>query len=152
MDPKLLAELIKLFLKINRSPSDEQFHNLAFSVGTDPATLESVAYDMLSQLETPQAQIPAQASSTGDEESQSRDQKVLDGEISPNEMSTDELLYNDGAPEGSTGMQGIKDALFNDGIAPEDSGIDIGGGKNAAVSDGPRSTELKAAMRLASRS
>lgn len=46
-----LPELIKLFLEINPTPSDEQFHNLAFSVGTDPETLESYAYQMLSEAE-----------------------------------------------------------------------------------------------------
>lgn len=51
MDNQALQELIALFLKINPTPSDEQFHCLARAIGTDPETLESVSYGMLSEDE-----------------------------------------------------------------------------------------------------
>jgi hypothetical protein len=80
-----LPELIKLFLEINPTPSDEQFHNLAFSVGTDPETLESYAYQMLSEAEGAglgHEMHPATAG-TGDATKRSIDQRVLDGSLPP---------------------------------------------------------------------
>ncbi len=45
------SKLISLFLEINPTPSDAQFHSLAEACGTDKETLEAVAYRMLSELE-----------------------------------------------------------------------------------------------------
>ncbi len=47
----MYEEIIALFLKINPNPSDQQFHALAMALGTDPETLESVSYSMLSNAE-----------------------------------------------------------------------------------------------------
>ena len=43
-----MKDLIKCFLSINGSPSDQQIHQLADAVGMDKETLESAIYEMLS--------------------------------------------------------------------------------------------------------
>jgi hypothetical protein len=45
-----LYDLLGSFLRLNPSPSDEQFHALATSIGMDPAELESYAYEIMSVL------------------------------------------------------------------------------------------------------
>jgi hypothetical protein len=51
MNEELLQEMICLFLKINCTPSDEQFHALACALGVDHETLESISYAMLAESE-----------------------------------------------------------------------------------------------------
>ncbi len=48
MDVQTMRQEIERFLATNPEPSDEQFHEFARSLGYDPETLESVAYEMLS--------------------------------------------------------------------------------------------------------
>ncbi|MDN3040805.1 hypothetical protein P2L35_13975 [Enterococcus faecium] len=106
-----LPELIKLFLEINPTPSDEQFHNLAFSVGTDPETLESYAYQMLSEAEGAglgHEMHPATAG-TGDATKRSIDQRVLDGSMPPEAGGLKGLLLNDGVPGLEIGVDGEND-------------------------------------------
>jgi len=151
MDNAELQQLISLFLKVNPNPSDEQFHALAFSVSIDHETLESISYSMLSEAEGDQTQAPppVQASKEPPDESQlSEQQQVLDGDYDPNETSPNDLLLNDGAPEGTSNIQESQDALYNDGVGADDTGVDIFGNKDAMISDGAPPVELKAALRL----
>lgn len=45
------SKMISLFLEINPTPSDAQFHALAEACGTDKETLEAISYRMLAELE-----------------------------------------------------------------------------------------------------
>jgi hypothetical protein len=150
MDNAALQELIALFLKINPNPTDDQFHALAASISLDHAVLESVAYQMLSEAENGNPSVaPVQASKDSPDESQlSEQQQVLDGDYDPNMTSPDDLMLNDGAPEGTSNIQQTQDALYDDGVGPDDTGVDIFGAKDAMISDGAPPVQLKAANRL----
>lgn len=146
MDTQKLSELIKLFLSINPAPSDDQFHALAQSVGTDPQTLESIAYKMLAQDTLGQPALAGNEPPS--EENLSESQQVMDGDYDPNVTTPDDLLLNDGAPEGTSNIQESQDALYDDGAPGNDIGLGVSSDKDAMVSDGAPPVQLKAHSRL----
>jgi hypothetical protein len=136
-----LQQLITLFLEINPNPSDQQFHMLADSIGVDHEALEAVSYAMLAK------DGPQQSVMSGTEDL-SESQKVLDGDYDPNVTSPDDLLLNDGAPEGTSNIQELQDDLYDDGVAADDIGLGVSSDKDAMVSDGAPAVQLKAHSRL----
>jgi hypothetical protein len=78
----------------------------------------------------------------------SEQEQVLDGDYDPNVTSPNDLLLNDGAPEGTSNIEQSQDALYNDGVGADDTGVDIFGDKEAMISDGEPPVNLKAASRL----
>lgn len=59
------SQLITLYLEINPTPSDAQFHALAEACGVDKETLEACAYQMLAEHEG--ADVPVDAELTDNE-------------------------------------------------------------------------------------
>jgi hypothetical protein len=151
MNHKLLAEFLTGFLRINPEPTDEQFHALAYAVNVDKEELESIAYAMLAdEVEPVHAKRKATAGNPAPSERRlSEQQKVLDGDYDPNITSPDNLLLNDGAPEGTSNIQETQDALYDDGVGADDTGVGINSDKDQMISDGLPPVNLKAAVRLA---
>lgn len=152
-----LKELISLFLKINPTPSDQQFHALAAAIGVDHEFLESISYEMLAEDQTNEGQVepepePDRAEVHAQEFGLSEAQEVLDGDYDPNTTTPQDLALNDGEPAGTGNTQGLQDAEYNDGIGPADTGIGIEGDKDAMISDGGPPVQLKAAHRLTAQS
>lgn len=168
MDKQALAQLLELYLQLNPTPSDAQFHQLAGSIGVDKEELEAVAYQMLGEeiqheegegdveqlenLETEankfHARLKRRVSTAGDT-GLSESQEVLDGDYDPQTTTTDDLLLNDGAPAGTSSQQGTQDATLNDGVADTDVGIDMGpSDQDSTIADGIAPVQLKAAARL----
>jgi hypothetical protein len=148
MDKQQLQQLITLFLAINPNPSDEQFHALAFSISVDHQTLEAISYQMLAE-DAPGQKPQVQAGNPPPSETKlSEQQKVLDGDYDPNTTSPDNLLLNDGAPEGTSDIEQMQDAEYDDGVGADDIGVDVNGDKNANISDGLPPVQLNASSRL----
>lgn len=146
-----LKQLIGLFLQINCNPSDQQFHSLAFAIGTDPETLESVAYEMLADEEKVTAEsthfpVGIEVDNICDrllegglydiENDKTPDEEVLDGEYDPRTTSYEDILLNDGAPEGTSTVEMIQQSLLNDGVSEENIGLDLDDDKEAMYDDG----------------
>jgi hypothetical protein len=145
-----LEQLITLFLQINSNPSDQQFHSLAFAIGLDHETLESVAYEMLAKEEKVTAEsthypvgievgnICDRLIESGlyDPEEQTTEEDVLDGEYDPRTTSYEDILLNDGAPEGTSTVEMIQQSLLNDGVSEENIGLDLDDDKEAMYDDG----------------
>jgi hypothetical protein len=125
MDKQQLQELIAAFLKVNPTPTDDQVHALAGAVNLDHETFEAVMYEMLAESDEVNA-----ASEHTDAE------KVLDGEYDPNTTTTDDLVLNDGAPEGTSSQQQVQDSTLDDGVAPDDVGLDVNSDQSALLDDG----------------
>lgn len=142
-----LQQLITLFLEINPNPSDQQFHMLAGSIGVDHEALEAVSYAMLAK-DGPQQQSVISGNEAPDEEDLSESQQVLDGDYDPNVTTPDDLLLNDGAPEGTSNIQESQDALYDDGAPADDIGLGVSSDKDAMVSDGAPPVQLQAHSRL----
>jgi hypothetical protein len=73
---------------------------------------------------------------------------VLDGDYDPNITSPDDLLLNDGAPEGTSNIEEMQDTTFTDGTPPDDIGLGVSSDKDAMISDGAPPVQLKAHLRL----
>lgn len=147
MDKELLTQLIVAFLALNSKPSDAQVHALAGAVNTDHETLEAIMYEMLADSD----EIPDEAETdtvVAAEEGLSEEQEVLDGDYDPNTTSPDDLILNDGAPEGTSSQQENQDSLLNDGVGADDVGIDVNSDQSALIDDGAATKTLKAAYRL----
>lgn len=165
-----LRQLLTLYLRINPDPSDEQFHNLAYSVGVDKEYLESISYEMLAEspeieassthseegIEVPTGTAPevfrvqevdADVDAPGDDRL-SEQQDVLDGDYDPFTTSPDDLILNDGAPAGTSSIEENQDATYDDGVSVDDVGIDVSSDKNAMIDDGVQPIKLRATARL----
>jgi hypothetical protein len=140
MDKELLTRLIVAFLALNSKPSDAQVHGLAESVNTDHETLEAIMYEML-------ADSKETVVATGDT-GLSEQQEVLDGDYDPNTTSPDDLILNDGAPEGTSNQQQTQDSTLDDGVGADDVGVDVSGDQEALIDDGASPNTLRAALRL----
>lgn len=162
-DKQVLQKLIEVYLTINTNPADEQFHDLARSIGMDPPTLESVAYEMLSKedattdalaLSTVVALTHLCASFTGDQSDWNNQtaateaEDVLDGDYSPDTTTPDDLMLNDGEPAGDSENMDNQSALYDDGVGPNDFGVDVDSDQSAVFDDGVPSLKLEAAARL----
>lgn len=139
MNEELLKQLLGLYFKCNPEPSDEQFHDLARSLGMDPATLESVSYKMNAESEGAEAGTLLAATEAED---------VLDGDYDPDTTSPDLLMLNDGEPS-AIADDGEQDALRTDGVGPEDVGVDVANDQDVLNTDGAPGLKLQAAARLA---
>ncbi len=133
-------QLIEVFLRVNPTPTDQQFHALAAAANIDHETLEALSYAMLGGQE----QAPVQASETGTSEAQD----VLQGDYDPNTTDVNDLALNDGAPVGTDDGQALQDVEYNDGVGPNDSGVGINSDKDATISDGLPPMRLNAYDRL----
>jgi hypothetical protein len=139
--------LIDAFLDVNPKPADQQVHMLAAACGMDHETLEAIVYKMLAeQNEAPQT--PQQPLYSAADEPLSEAQDVLDGDYDPNVTSPDDLLLNDGAPEGTSNIQKSQDTLYTDGAPPDDIGMGVSSDKDAMISDGEPPLQLAALSRL----
>lgn len=130
MDKQQLQELIAAFLKVNPTPTDDQVHALAGAVNLDHETFESVMYEMLAESDEVNAASDAE--------------QVLDGEYDPNTTTTDDLVLNDGAPEGTSSQEQVQDSTLNDGVAADDVGLDVNSDQSALLDDGAVSRNLDA--------
>lgn len=161
MDKQALAQLLELYLQLNPTPSDAQFHQLAGSIGVDKEELEAVAYQMLGeevqhekgegdieQLENLEVEARRRKVKAAGDLAPSEAQDVLDGDYDPQTTTSDDLALNDGAPAGTSSQQGNQDATLNDGVAESDSGIDLDSGKDDTIADGIAPVQLRAAARL----
>jgi len=138
-------QLIDAFLRVNPTPTDEQFHALSAAANIDHETLESLSYAMLGHhIGADEQGQSVQAAETGTSEAQD----VLDGDYDPNTTNVNDVALNDGAPVGSDDTQVIQDAEYNDGVGPDDSGVGINSDKDATISDGLPPLQLNAAQRL----
>ncbi len=102
----MIQEFIKLYLKINPEPSDAQVHALAWSLGTDPQTLEAIIYKMLGRCVTVQAAARLIAATEFE-------QTLLD-EIEPEDLRDNLTTVNDGE-EPASSIQEMQDILRDDG-------------------------------------
>lgn len=145
MNRKLLEQFLVGFLRLNPNPTDAQFHALASAINVDKEELESISYAMLAE----ETQSKQEAGNAEPEETKlSEQQQVLDGDYDPNVTSPNDLLLNDGAPEGTSNIQEMQDTLYDDGVGADDSGIGINSDKDQMISDGAPPINLKAAARL----
>ncbi len=143
MDKQALAQMIALYLQLNPTPSDAQFHQLAAAIGIDHETLEAVAYQMLGE------EVEGDEVTAAGDEGLSESQEVLDGDYDPQTTTTDDLALNDGAPAGTSSQQGNQDATLNDGVSDTDVGIDMGpSDQDSTIADGIAPVQLRAAVRL----
>lgn len=144
-----LEKLIILFLQINPSPSDAQMHSLAAAIAVDKEELEARIYEMLGETETVQDQeIDASGGDAPGDHGPSESQQVLDGDYDPSTTDSDDLALNDGAPEGYGAEVENQDSLLNDGVGPEDTGVDVAGDQEVLINDGAAPTRLRASQRL----
>jgi len=132
----LLKQLLEVFFQINTEPSDEQFHDLARSLGMDPPTLEAISYKMNAESEGP-----------GMLTSGTEAEDVLDGDYDSNTTSPDDLMLNDGVPGGDDADTN-QDVLFTDGVGPEDTGVDVSNDQAALNTDGAPGMKIAALARL----
>lgn len=135
-----LKELLGVFFKCNPSPSDEEFHNLARSLGMDPPTLEAISYQMNAESEGADAEAGLLLAETEAED-------VLDGDYDPDTTSPNNLALNDGEPV-SLGDDSNQGAMNYDGVGPEDYGVDVSGEQDVLHDDGAPSLKISAATRL----
>jgi hypothetical protein len=149
MDNVELQQLIAAFLKVNPNPTDQQFHALAMAANIDHETLEAISYSMLAedQGSEPEQQQVSAGNPAPSEDQLSEQQQVLDGDYDPNTTSPNDLLLNDGGTDSSS-LQLNQDSTYDDGVGPDDVGVDINGDKDAMISDGGPAVQLKAATRL----
>lgn len=150
-----LQQLIAAFLKVNPNPTDQQFHALAMAANIDHETLEAISYSMLAEDQHDEDHVPdpvPQPVTGGNpappESSLSEEQQVLDGDYDPNTTSPNDLLLNDGAPEGTSNIQQNQDSTYDDGVGADDVGVDINADKDMMISDGAPPVQLKALARL----
>ncbi len=122
IDNSALQDLVSAFLCVNDSPSDDQVHMLAKSVGTDPETLEAVVYHMLSECQTRANLIQANFV-----------QDVLDGDYTPSMTPADDLAVNDGEPD--EGSDPLQDVLNDDGVPHDENVTSIDDGTDDGVPD-----------------
>lgn len=150
MDNVALQQLIAAFLKVNPNPTDQQFHALAMAANIDHETLEAISYSMLAddQGAEPEKQQVQGGNPAPSEDQLSQEQQVLDGDYDPNTTTPNDLLLNDGGPEGTSDIELNQDSTYDDGVGPDDVGVDINGDKDAMISDGTPPVQLKAAIRL----
>lgn len=134
----LLKQLLEIFFQCNPEPSDEQFHDLARSLGMDPPTLEAISYKMNAEAEGAEAGLLLGASEAED---------VLDGDYDADTTSPDLLMLNDGEPAG-TADDGNQDALRSDGVGPNDFGVDVDGEQSVLHDDGAPGLKIAALARL----
>lgn len=152
MDRKHLEQFLFGYFRLNPKPTDEQFHSLAYSINIDHEALEAIVYEIVGDQVAPTQPTQATAGNPSPSETRlSEQQKVLDGDYDPNVTSPDNLLLNDGAPEGTSNIQESQDALYDDGVGADDTGVGINSDKNQMISDGLPPVNLKAAARLAAR-
>jgi hypothetical protein len=153
MDRKLLAQFLIGFFRLNPKPTDAQFHALASAINVDKEELEAVSYEMLAdEMKTKPVQSKTKQTAGNSEPSEnklSEQQQVLDGDYDPMVTSPDDLLLNDGAPEGTSNIQEMQDTLYDDGVGADDSGVGINSDKDQMISDGAPPVNLKASVRLA---
>lgn len=117
-----LQELVCLFLKINCEPSDAQFHALAESIAVDKEELESIAYEMLAESED--VLDDAEEGYDEDEfEIHADAEDILDGDVSPDNMSLDNVALNDGDP--TVEDQGYQEETTDDGPDMHDVGVGL---------------------------
>jgi len=174
MNEQELQQLLVVYLRINNSPTDEQFHNLADAVGTDKETLEAIAYKMLAETDEvegiptvhatsthsevgfemceddcddPYLLIEAEVDAPGDAP-QSEQQDVLQGDYDPFTTSTDDLALNDGAPMGTSSIEENQDATLDDGVASDDTGIGVSSDQSSVYNDGLAPVQFAALARL----
>jgi hypothetical protein len=141
--------LIHAFLEVNPKPADAQVHQLAAAVGMDHETLEAIVYKMLAEQTDGAPQQPVMSGNEPpSEDDKSEAEQVLDGDYDPNVTTPDDLLLNDGAPEGTSNIQESQDALYTDGTPPDDIGLGVSSDKDAMISDGAPPVQLKAGVRL----
>jgi hypothetical protein len=161
-----IRELIAIFLQLNPDPSDDQFHHLALSLGTDPATLESVAYEMLGEavdgeeIEAEDLDEPnlvgafrIQASTRiksglalvknggqGDV-GISEDQKVRQGDYDEDEIPVDDILIGElSLDDPDTGFQ---EEQYDDGLPSTDDSDGTSTGDNSVmINDGVVDKEI----------
>lgn len=115
-DKECLQELVTLFLKINPEPADAQVHALASAVGVDKEELEAIMYSMLADSED---LLEDEADDGGFVAADS--QEVLDGDVSPDNMSLDNVALNDGDPTNDD--DGFQQETDDDGPDMQDMGI-----------------------------
>lgn len=149
---QLLKTVIDAFLKANPDPSDDQFHALAAALGVDHEYLESISYAMLAEADSTavgQPRIAAVDVDTGGagDIGLSKEQEVMNGDYDPLTTSPDDLMLNDGTPEGTSTTQENKDATYDDGAGHDDMGVDVAGDQDALLDDGFAPVTL-AAVRL----
>ena len=148
MDNVELQQLIAAFLKVNPNPTDQQFHALAMAANIDHETLEAISYSMLADDQGSETQQQVQGGNPAPSENRlSEQQQVLDGDYDPNTTTPNDLLLNDGGTDSSS-LQLNQDSTYDDGVGPDDVGVDINGDKDAMISDGGPAVKLKAATRL----
>lgn len=129
MDQQALEELISLFLKLNPSPSDQQFHALAEACGVDKETLESIAYKMLGEaedmLEEPiSASIIRRVNANARLKVVADQQEVLDDPtIDPDDLDLQDVAMNDGDPTDDD--LGLQEESFDDGYTEDDVGVGL---------------------------
>lgn len=146
--------LIHAFLEVNPKPADQQVHMLAAAIGMDHETLEAIVYKMLAEDSNGAPATPTQpqpvvsGNEPPPEEDLSEAEQVLDGDYDPNVTTPDDLLLNDGAPEGTSNIQESQDALYTDGTPPDDIGLGVSSDKEDMISDGAPPVNLKAHTRL----
>lgn len=148
MNRKLLAQFLIGFFRLNPKPTDAQFHALASAINIDKEELEALSYEMLAQETNSEPAMQQAGNAAPSEKKLSQQQQVLDGDYDPTVTSPDDLLLNDGAPEGTSNIQQMQDTLYDDGVGADDSGVGINSDKDQMISDGAPPVNLKAAVRL----
>lgn len=141
MDSTKLRELITLFLELNEKPADAQVHSLAAALAIDKEELESVMYEMLSELQeghSDEEVVEGGASEATD---------VLQDNYDPDTTGADDLALNDGDP--TLDDTGNQDVLTDDGVGVGDEGIDVDiGVNNILTEDDGAGVPMAAATRL----
>jgi len=117
-DKECMQELVTLFLQINPDPSDEQFHALACAIGTDPETLESIAYEMLAD-----SNVVQEDAEIDETELLADSQDILEDDISPDVMPLNDVATNDG--DSTLDDSGMQEELSDDGVDVHDVGVGI---------------------------
>lgn len=117
-----LRKLIAAFLEVNPKPADAQLRSLARSVGVT---------------------LLAGVLTAGTES-----EDVLDGDYSPDTTTPNDLMLNDGEPAGNTDAQDNQSALYDDGVGPNDFGVDVDNDQSALINDGTSGLKIDAAVRL----
>lgn len=115
-----LKDLIRIFLELNPKPSDQQVHQLAFSLGMDKESLESVFYDMLSDCQDNEDMSRIESSVKKRLRALSEDELVLEDEYDDASTPSEDIVLNDGE-QTPTEDQSIQDTTNNDGtLVPVD--------------------------------
>lgn len=148
MNTKALEELITLFLRLNPSPSDAQFHALAEAVGVDKETLEAVSYKMLGEAENglgdelsaslvhqvnANARLRVMASEEPD--------VLSDPTVDPDDLNLQDVAMNDGDPTDDD--LGSQAETRDDGYTEDDAGLGmINNVQDVLTDDGVPEPEL----------